>query len=240
MRRNRTDVLDLLHPRRVRRQPKEGLLVDGVDASWVNVERMLMAAAAGSYGDRLDAWRQAVAIIRIRRLSRCLPHSPTKADLKMAAPNGDLRASPMNLKRWRRILPLGMVICALLLDQLVTGQGLERATRRTVGCRNCGHAPAPATRRTGELPEWHCLPLPAAFYRKAAGGSFAFSGNLVFVGQIIRYLPGRVWHLLYQASLTHTSIIPRSVLLRTNLEYMAVMTWTAVFVPLSLLRMATQ
>jgi glycosyltransferase 2 family protein len=64
--------------------------------------------------------------------------------------------------------------------------------------------------------------------------SFLLSARMLFVGQVIRYLPGRFWHLVYQASVTH-SLLPGNVLVRVNLEYMAVVSWAALGVSLAIL-----
>jgi hypothetical protein len=63
---------------------------------------------------------------------------------------------------------------------------------------------------------------------------FLFCARILFVGQIVRYLPGRIWHLVYQVSATH-EVIPGSVLVRANLEYMSVVTWTATGISMAIL-----
>lgn len=64
--------------------------------------------------------------------------------------------------------------------------------------------------------------------------TFALSSRLLFVGQVVRYLPGRFWHFVYQASVTD-HLVPVTALARVNLEYMAIVSWTGVGVSLSIL-----
>jgi hypothetical protein len=49
--------------------------------------------------------------------------------------------------------------------------------------------------------------------------------RLFFVGQVIRYLPGRFWHLVYQAATAGPSV-PAVALIRANIEYLVVASWT--------------
>ena len=56
----------------------------------------------------------------------------------------------------------------------------------------------------------------------------SFSSDSSFV-----IFPVDCWHLVYQASVTHEQV-PISILLRVNLEYMAIVSWTALGVSLSI------
>jgi glycosyltransferase 2 family protein len=67
--------------------------------------------------------------------------------------------------------------------------------------------------------------------------SYRFTAKMLFVGQIIRYLPGRIWHIVYHISVARDTI-PATVLLRCNLEYMVIITFSAFIVSASVLSLS--
>ena len=63
---------------------------------------------------------------------------------------------------------------------------------------------------------------------------FSYAARLLFVGQIIRHLPGRFWGLVYQLGEAGEKL-PARILLRTNVDFMLLSLFFAIIIPLVVL-----